>query len=169
MLKKSSAAIWLLLGLSCNVSLVHADAANTQPANDEQVITRNEQIKVAQAPDKNFTGSANFSRFPVMPSGGDVAPAIVNFAANSHTNWHIHHHGQYLIVTEGEGQVQEWGQPVEHIKKGDVIWCPPNVKHWHGASPNSAMTHITISPVSSSMPNVTWLEPVNLPIVEGSK
>lgn len=168
MLKKS-VAIWLFWGLSCSATLVHAEAANTQSVNDKQVITRNEQIKVTQAPDKNFVGEANFSRFPVMSSGGDIAPAIVNFSANSRTHWHIHQHGQYLIVAEGEGLVQEWGQPVEHIKKGDVIWCPPNVKHWHGASPNSAMTHIAISPVSNSMPNVTWLEPVSLPIAEGNK
>lgn len=122
-----------------------------------------EQLAIQSAPANNFSGKAEFSRFPVMPSKGDVAPAIVRFEAGSITHWHTHPHGQYLIVTEGEGRTQEWGKPIQTIHKGDVIWCPPNVKHWHGASEHSPMSHIAMSPVATDGKSVTWLEKVNLP------
>lgn len=129
----------------------------------QQITKANQQVS-QQAPANNFSGQANFSRFPVMPSQGNVAPAIVNFAAGTITNWHIHPQGQYLIVTEGEGRTQEWGKPIQTIQKGDTIWCPPGVKHWHGASEHSPMSHIAISPVATDGKSVTWLERVNLPI-----
>lgn len=127
-----------------------------------QQITKAHEHVINQAPASHFSGEARFSRFPVMPSPGDVAPATVTFKANAITNWHIHPHGQYLIVTAGEGRTQEWGKPIQTIQKGDVIWCPPGVKHWHGASTHSGMTHIAISPVATDGKNVTWLEKVNL-------
>ncbi|WP_335978093.1 cupin domain-containing protein, partial [Acinetobacter calcoaceticus] len=129
----------------------------------EQQITRAEQLAIQSAPDNNFSGKAEFSRFPVMPSKGSVAPAIVSFEAGAITHWHTHPHGQYLIVTEGEGRTQEWGKPIQTIHKGDAIWCPPNVKHWHGASEHSPMSHIAMSPVATDGKSVTWLEKVNLP------
>ena len=129
----------------------------------EQQITLANQLGTQSAPASNFSGEANFARFPVMPSQGDVAPAVVNFAAGTITHWHSHPHGQYLIVTEGEGRTQEWGKPIQTINKGDTIWCPPNVKHWHGASEYSPMSHIAISPVAKDGESVTWLEKVNLP------
>ncbi|WP_298970117.1 carboxymuconolactone decarboxylase family protein [uncultured Psychrobacter sp.] len=129
----------------------------------EQQITLADQLDTQSAPASNFSGQANFARFPVMPSQGDVAPAVVNFATGTITHWHSHPHGQYLIVTEGEGRTQEWGKPIQTINKGDTIWCPPNVKHWHGASEYSPMSHIAISPVAKDGESVTWLEKVNLP------
>ncbi|GAA5001134.1 hypothetical protein GCM10023206_03460 [Acinetobacter puyangensis] len=128
-----------------------------------QQITPANQHEISQAPTSNFSGKANFARYPVMPSQGDVAPAIVNFEAGTITNWHTHPHGQYLIVTEGEGRTQEWGKPIQTIHKGDTIWCPPNVKHWHGASEHSAMSHIAITPVATNGKSVTWLEKVDFP------
>lgn len=129
----------------------------------DQQITSVNQHEISQAPRSNFSGKANFSRYPVMPSQGDVAPAIVNFEAGTITNWHTHPHGQYLIVTEGEGRTQEWGKPIQTIRKDDTIWCPPNVKHWHGASEHSAMSHIAMTPVATDGKSVTWLEKVDLP------
>lgn len=128
-----------------------------------QQITKVEQHVIQDAPASNFSGKAQFSRLPTMPSAGDVAPATVTFAAGALTNWHIHPSGQYLIVIDGEGRTQEWGQPIQTISKGDVIWCPPGVKHWHGASTHSSMTHIAISPVAKPDEKVTWLEKVELP------
>lgn len=130
----------------------------------EQQITPVSEQTLQQAPASHFTGNAQFSRLPVMPSTGDIAPAIVTFAPNTITAWHTHPHGQYLIVTEGEGRTQEWGKPIQIIHKGDVIWCPPNVKHWHGASTQSAMTHIAMTPVSEDKQGVIWLEKVDLPV-----
>lgn len=129
----------------------------------EQQITLVDQLDTQSAPASNFSGEANFTRLPVMPSQGDVAPAFVNFATGTITHWHTHPHGQYLIVTEGEGRTQEWGKSIQTIRKGDTIWCPPNVKHWHGASEHSPMSHIAISPVATDGKSVTWLEKVNLP------
>lgn len=129
----------------------------------EQQITLADQLDTQSAPASNFSGEANFTRLPIMPSQGDVAPATVNFAAGTITHWHTHPHGQYLVVTEGEGRTQEWGKPIQTIHKGDTIWCPPNVKHWHGASEHSPMSHIAISPVATDGKSVTWLEKVNLP------
>jgi 4-carboxymuconolactone decarboxylase len=131
-----------------------------------QQITRIDQHTIQQAPATHFSGSANFSRLPTMPSNGDIAPATVTFAPNTATNWHIHPHGQYLIVIEGEGRTQEWGKPIQQIYKGDTIWCPPGVKHWHGASEHSGMTHIALSPVPKDNQQVTWLEKVELPSEE---
>lgn len=133
-----------------------------------QQITKAHEHTVNQAPASNFSGEANFSRFPTLPSNGDVAPAVVHFEANTITNWHIHPQGQYLIVTEGEGRTQSWGNDIQKLEKGDVVWCPPGVKHWHGASADSPMTHIAISPVSNTGEGVTWLEKVELPAAEQS-
>ena len=134
-----------------------------------QQITRIDQHTIQQAPATHFSGNAHFSRLPTMPSNGDIAPATVTFAPNTVTNWHIHPHGQYLIVIEGEGRTQEWGKPIQQIYKGDTIWCPPGIKHWHGASEHSAMTHIALSPVSKDNQQVTWLEKVELPKVTATK
>lgn len=138
-----------------------ASAAETEQE-PEQIITRAESFSVVAAPEKNFTGNANFSRFPTLPSSTDMAPAIVNFEAGARSNWHTHAKGQYLIVTEGEGRTQQWGKPIQVIRAGDTVWCPPGVKHWHGAGENTAMTHVVISPVVSEGPSVTWLEPAVL-------
>ncbi|MCY6410949.1 carboxymuconolactone decarboxylase family protein [Acinetobacter sp. VNH17] len=148
-----------------NAVLMMSAISGTVLAEDkmQQQITRAEQLDIQSAPSSNFSGNANFARYPVMPSQGDVAPAIVNFDAGTITNWHIHPHGQYLIVTEGEGRTQEWGKPIQTIHKGDTIWCPPNVKHWHGASEHRAMSHIAITPVATDGKSVTWLEKVDLP------
>ncbi|WP_151717105.1 carboxymuconolactone decarboxylase family protein [Acinetobacter sp. TUM15071] len=148
-----------------NAVLMMSAISGTVLAEDkmEQQITRAEQLDIQSAPSSNFSGKANFARYPVMPSQGDVAPAIVNFEVGTITNWHTHPHGQYLIVTEGEGRTQEWGKPIQTIHKGDTIWCPPNVKHWHGASEHSAMSHIAITPVATDGKSVTWLEKMDLP------
>ena len=71
----------------------------------------------------------------------------------------MHPTGQHLIVTAGVGRTQAWGGPIEEITAGDVIWCPPQVKHWHGASPTTAMTHIAITGTLHGK-NVEWMEQV---------
>lgn len=147
-----------------NALLVMSSLSGMVWAEDKmgQQINPANQHEPSQAPTSNFSGKANFARYPVMPSQGDVAPAIVNFEAGTITNWHTHPQGQYLIVVEGEGRTQEWGKPIQTINKGDTIWCPPNVKHWHGASEHSAMSHIAITPVATDGKSVTWLEKVDL-------
>lgn len=127
-----------------------------------QVVTKRQSFEVVQAPEDKFTGDAHFSRYPVLTSGGDVAPAIVSFEPGARSNWHIHPNGQYLIVVEGQGQTQQWGKPIQTISMGDVVWCPPGVKHWHGATEYSRMRHVVISPVAQEGEGVEWLERVEI-------
>src|SRR5437870_9996624 len=79
--------------------------------------------------------------------------------AGARSAWHTHPFGQILIVTEGTGWIQQWGGPIEEIRKGDVIWIPAGVKHWHGATPNTAMTHIAIQEELNGKA-VEWMEKV---------
>jgi quercetin dioxygenase-like cupin family protein len=107
----------------------------------------------------NFTGEVRVEgRFqatlPARVSGGTVS-----FAPGARTAWHTHPLGQTLIVTAGEGLVQHWGGSAQAIRPGDVVWIPPGVKHWHGATPISAMTHVAISEALDGK-TVDWLEHV---------
>ena len=112
-----------------------------------------------EAPATWFTGTVRID--PLSPSHGDATAAgnAVTFSPGARTNWHTHPLGQMLIVTAGVGQVQRWGGPVEEIRPGDVVWFEPGEKHWHGARPDVAMTHIAIQQASGGSP-VAWLEPV---------
>jgi 4-carboxymuconolactone decarboxylase len=84
----------------------------------------------------------------------------VTFAPAARTAWHSHALGQILIVTAGVGRVQRWGDPIEEIRTGDVVWIPPAQKHWHGASPNSSMSHIGIVE-NPDGERTTWMEHVS--------
>ena len=89
-----------------------------------------------------------------------VAGAIVTFEPGARTAWHTHPLGQTLIVTAGSGRAQRWGGPIEEIRPGDVIWFSPGEKHWHGATPTTAMTHIAIQEQLDGNA-VDWLEKVS--------
>lgn len=84
----------------------------------------------------------------------------VTFEPGARTNWHSHPGGQILLITSGNGRYQEEGKPVFEIRQGDIIKCEPNVKHWHGAAPDSELTHIAIS-INQQMGAVKWMEPVS--------
>jgi len=85
--------------------------------------------------------------------------ACVTFEPGARSAWHTHPAGQVLIVTAGIGRVQRWGGAVEEIRPGDVVWIPPGQKHWHGASPDTAMTHIAVQEHRDDKA-VDWLEKV---------
>lgn len=107
-------------------------------------ISRASARSVSQAPDAYFTGNVHVEML-FVPVGPDRASAgSVTFSPGACTAWHSHPLGQTLIVTAGVGHVQRWNGPVEEIHPGDVVRIPPNVKHWHGAAPESSMTHIAI-------------------------
>jgi quercetin dioxygenase-like cupin family protein len=84
----------------------------------------------------------------------------VYFEPGARTNWHTHPLGQILIVMDGAGRVQSWGGPLREIGPGDVVWIPPGEKHWHGAAPGSAMTHLAIQEALGGE-QAAWLEPVS--------
>ncbi len=111
------------------------------------------------APKQNFTGNVRVDPVFDAQAPQRVYGAYVTFEPGARTNWHTHPLGQTLIVTFGTGLTQEWGGPIQVIRQGDVVLCPPNVKHWHGAAPNNAMTHLAIGERLDGN-SVTWMEKV---------
>ena len=94
------------------------------------------------------------------PEPARVRGASVTFEPGARTAWHTHPLGQTLIVTAGCGWAQREGSPIEEIRPGDVVWFPPNEKHWHGATPTTAMTHIAIQEALDGKV-VNWMEKVS--------
>ena len=106
-----------------------------------------------------FTGAVRIDPLFQAPPPARVAGASVTFEPGARTAWHTHPLGQTLIVIAGCGWAQHWGGPVEEIHPGDVVWFPPGEKHWHGASPATAVTHIAIQEALDGKV-VDWLEKV---------
>jgi quercetin dioxygenase-like cupin family protein len=134
---------------------VFADEADKRA----QTISRAGSQPSVKAPAEYFTGNVRID--PLFPAK-DAAPysgGLVTFEPGARSAWHTHPTGQHLLVTAGVGCTQEWGGRIEEIRAGDVIWCPPKVKHWHGASPTTAMTHIAITGLIDGK-NVEWMEKV---------
>lgn len=129
-------------------------------ANENSItITRSGSQASYNGPEEYFTGTV---RVDPLFSENDSAPysgAYVTFPAGARTAWHSHPTGQRLIITEGIGYVQVWGGPIEEVRAGDVVWFPPGVKHWHGATSTSAMTHIALTGVLDGK-NAEWMEKV---------
>lgn len=107
-----------------------------------------------------FTGTVRVDPHFQAPAPARAVIASVTFEPGARTNWHTHPLGQTLIITAGAGLAQREGGPVEPIRTGDVVWFPPGEKHWHGASPTTAMTHITIAEAQDGK-TVDWLEKVS--------
>lgn len=122
-------------------------------------ITRAGSTPSAKGPGDWFTGTVRLDPLFTAEPPGRVAGAAVTFEPGARTAWHTHPAGQTLIVTAGLGRVQEQGGPVQEIRPGDVVWFPAGVKHWHGAAPNVAMTHIAIQEAVDGSA-VTWMEHV---------
>ncbi|WP_175817259.1 (R)-mandelonitrile lyase [Burkholderia diffusa] len=114
----------------------------------------------AQGPADYFTGVVRIDSLFQAPAPARVGGGTVTFEAGARTAWHTHPLGQTLIVTAGFGLVQEWDGPVREIRPGDVVWIPPGVKHWHGGSATTAMTHIAIAEASDGKA-ASWLEKVS--------
>ncbi|TGK01613.1 cupin domain-containing protein [Leptospira langatensis] len=123
-------------------------------------ISSSDQRPAASGPSDYFTGAVKINPLFQTNETFRSAGAYVTFSPGAHSAWHTHPLGQMLIVTEGSGLVQEWGGKIQVIKKGDVVWTPAGVKHWHGASPKTSMTHIAIQE-SLEGKVVNWLEKVS--------
>jgi quercetin dioxygenase-like cupin family protein len=106
-----------------------------------------------------FTGEVAITPLFEANEESQVGAALVRFEPGAHTAWHRHPLGQRLVVTEGTGWTQVEGGPIEVIEAGDVVWCPPDIRHWHGATPTTAMAHIAIQESENGSP-VEWLEHV---------
>lgn len=114
------------------------------------------QPAIVGAPER-FTGSVRVEDNFKATAPATVGGATVTFEPGARTAWHTHPVGQTLIVTTGVGLVRMWEGPAREIRSGDTVWIPPGVKHWHGASPGSGMTHIAFSE-SLGGKSVDWLE-----------
>ena len=113
-----------------------------------------------KGPAEYFTGTVRIDPLNNPPDPARVAMALVTFEPGARTAWHTHPFGQTLIVTAGSGRVQREGGPVEEIRPGDVVWFAPGEKHWHGAAPTTAMSHIAIQEKLDGSP-VDWMEHVS--------
>jgi len=113
-----------------------------------------------KGPADYFTGAVRIDPLFQAPDPARVSGASVTFEPGARTAWHTHPLGQTLIVTSGRGWVQRWGGPTEEIRPGDVIWFPPGEKHWHGATPTTAVTHIAIQEALDGK-RVDWMEHVS--------
>ncbi len=116
------------------------------------------QPSILGSPDY-FSGTVRIDPLYSPPAPARVSCASVTFEPGARSNWHTHPLGQTLVVTAGCGWTQCEGEPIVEIRAGDVIWCPPAHKHWHGASPTTSMTHIAIQEALDGK-NVIWLEKV---------
>lgn len=123
-------------------------------------IRRNGSQPSVKGPDEWFTGQVRLDPLFQAPEPARVSSALVTFEPGARTAWHTHPLGQTLIVISGCGWTQCAGEPKTEIKAGDVIWCPPGHKHWHGATPTTAMAHIAIQEALDGKA-VDWLEKVS--------
>ena len=113
-----------------------------------------------KGPEDYFTGMVRIDPLLSPPDPARVAMALVTFEPGARTAWHTHPLGQTLIVTAGCGRVQRDSGPIEEIRPGDVVWFAPGEKHWHGASPTTAMSHIAVQEKLNGSP-VNWMEKVS--------
>ncbi len=120
-------------------------------------ITRSGSQPSGKGSPEDFTGAVRVDPLFEAPEPARVVGASVTFEPGARTAWHTHPLGQTLIVTAGLGRVQRCGDPIEDIRPGDVIWFPPGEKHWHGAAPTTAMTHIAIQERLNGK-TVDWME-----------
>ena len=157
----------ILLGIAACVAAPFANALHPDAqarrvrgcSRPFQQITRAGTQASTDGPAEYFTGRARVD--PLFPGNTHhpASGAYVTFEPGARSAWHSHPAGQRLVVVSGVGRTQEWGQPVQVIRPGDVVWCPPDVKHWHGAAPDTAMTHLAVTGTVDGR-SVTWMEKV---------
>jgi quercetin dioxygenase-like cupin family protein len=124
------------------------------------VIKRAGSQPSTKGPTDYFTGTVRIDPLVQAPAPARVLAAAVTFEPGARTAWHTHPLGQTLIVTAGVGRAQRWDGPIEAIRPGDVVWFAPGEKHWHGASPTTALTHIAVQEQLDGKA-VDWLEQVS--------
>ncbi|HZJ47293.1 MAG TPA: cupin domain-containing protein [Pyrinomonadaceae bacterium] len=122
-------------------------------------LKRNGSQPSSKGPNEYFTGNVRVDPLFEAPAPSRARGASVTFEPGARSAWHTHPLGQTLIVTAGCGWVQSEGSPKIEIRPGDVVWCPPNERHWHGATPTTGMTHIAIQEALNGKV-VEWMEKV---------
>lgn len=138
-----------------------AKPAAAETSAKEQIITRAESRTRAEGSKEYFTGTKRVEMlFAPKHPDAPFSAAYVTFEPGARSHWHTHPAGQHLIVTDGVGLTGTSDGSVREFKAGDVLWCPKGVKHWHGASPTQAMTHLALTGTLPDGNNVQWMEAV---------
>jgi quercetin dioxygenase-like cupin family protein len=157
----------LILAGTGGIAALAASAATAQGPNvraqardGAMQIIRNGSRPSAKGPAEWFTGTVRIDPLFQAPEPARVGGGHVTFEPGARTAWHTHPLGQTLIITSGLGWVQREGAAIEDVRPGDIVWFPPGLKHWHGATPATAMTHIAIQE-SLDGKAVDWLEHVS--------
>jgi quercetin dioxygenase-like cupin family protein len=132
---------------------------NLQKRNTVMQIKRSGEQASQKGPEAWFTGQVRIDPMQAAPAPVRVSAGTVTFEPGARTAWHTHPLGQTLIIVSGLGWVQSEGGAIEEVRPGDVVWFPPGLKHWHGASPSNAMAHIAITEALDGKA-VDWLEKV---------
>jgi quercetin dioxygenase-like cupin family protein len=148
-----------MMKLIAAIALILAHASVPSMSAQTVSIVKNGSRPSQKGPADYFTGSVRIDPLfdPQGPEG--AGSAWVTFEPGARTAWHSHPAGQRLVVTTGLGWVQQWGGRTQEIRPGDVAWIPPGVKHWHGATPTTAMSHIAIQEAVKGKV-VDWMEHV---------
>lgn len=151
-------AMWIAAPLAVAADSSSAASTSAAAASTQQITRAGEQAPTYGSAEY-FTGRVRVDPLFSPNDSINASGAYVTFEPGARSAWHTHPAGQRLVVTSGVGLTQEWGKPVQIIRQGDVVLCPPGVKHWHGAAPNSAMTHLAVG-TSVEGKTVTWMEKV---------
>jgi quercetin dioxygenase-like cupin family protein len=150
----------LILGSGGAMAQATSPAASASSPSPAQAIARAGTQASTTGPAEFFTGRVRVD--PVWPADEhlNTSGSWVTFEPGARSAWHTHPAGQRLVVTTGVGLTQQWGGPVQEIRPGDVVWCPPGVKHWHGATATTSMTHLAVTGTAGGR-NVNWMEKVS--------
>ena len=140
-------SIAAILSIGCSKSISNKMSENT-------VFPKGDKVT-----NSNFIGNVYVHMITHSDTIHNITMGNVTFEPGARTNWHYHPGGQILMITEGIGYYQEKGSPIRWMRKGDVIKCPHNVEHWHGASPKTGVTHLAIS-TNTNLGVAIWLKPV---------
>ena len=146
--------------MTTRAAAARESTAATQGRDEAMQITRAGSQPSNKGSGDYFTGTVRVDPLFPVREPGRVSAGSVTFEPGARTAWHTHPLGQTLIITAGMGWVQREGGPIEEVRPDDVVWFPPGLKHWHGASPKTAMTHIAIQETLNGK-NVDWLEKVS--------
>lgn len=148
----------LMLAACAAVTLAGATKAG-EPAVGQQV-TRAGALEASAGPADRFIGQVRVQPLFAADANVNASAAYVTFEPSARSAWHTHPAGQRLVVVSGPGLTQEWGKPIQQILPGDVVVCPPGIKHWHGAGPLTAMTHLAVTGAVDGK-SVDWMEQVS--------
>lgn len=151
--KRTGRAVTTLAGLL--LSMTNLMAQSPSDANTGVIFPKGQR-----APATNFIGTVWVYELVKADSSFNIPVGNVTFEPGARTHWHTHAGGQVLLALDGIGYYQEKGRPLQVLRKGDVIKCPPDLPHWHGASPKVGFTQVAITP-NTPRGRVTWMQPVS--------